>query len=79
MQIIESEMPVKNLLQISKQRNVTLSVFLTAVFIKSINETIKQKNKNKSKNKEYSITISVPINLRQYYPSYSARNFLQQL
>ncbi|NLJ71043.1 MAG: alcohol acetyltransferase [Clostridiaceae bacterium] len=75
MQIIESEMPVKDLLQISKQRNVTLSVFLTAVFIEAINKTIKNKNKNKNNNKEYSITISVPINLRQYYPSYSARNF----
>ncbi|HHT24346.1 MAG TPA: alcohol acetyltransferase [Clostridiaceae bacterium] len=73
MQIIESEMPVKELLQISKQRNVTLSVFLTAVFIESIHRTIKKKNKGK--NKERSITISVPVNLRQYYPSYSARNF----
>ena len=79
MQIIESEMPVKELLQISRQRNVTLSVFLTAVFIESIHKTVKKKNKNKGKskikNKKYSITISVPINLRQYYPSHSARNF----
>jgi hypothetical protein len=69
MQIIESEMPVKELLQLAKQRNVTLSVLLTAIFIESIHKTVKHKNK------EHSVTISVPINLRQFYPSHSARNF----
>jgi len=48
---------------------VTLSVFLTALFIESIHRTIKSKRKNRS------VTISVPINLRQFYPSNTARNF----
>ncbi|HHU53736.1 MAG TPA: alcohol acetyltransferase [Clostridiaceae bacterium] len=69
MQIIESEMPAKDLLKISKDRNITLSVLLTAIFIESIHKTIKRKNK------ERSVTISVPINLRQFYQSHSARNF----
>jgi hypothetical protein len=61
MQIIESEMPVKELLQLAKQRNVTLSVLLTAIFIESIHKTVKHKNK------EHSVTISVDdVNYYEY-------------
>lgn len=69
MQIFETEMPVKSVLKLAKERGVTLSVFLTALFIESIHRTIKSKRKNRS------VTISVPINLRQFYPSNTARNF----
>ena len=59
MQIIESEMPAKDLLKISKDRNITLSVLLTAIFIESIHKTIKRKNKERR-------LQFLPINLHNF-------------
>ena len=59
----------KRITDIAKKYNVTLTVFLTSVLIKSIGETMDIKSRKRP------IVIVVPVNLRKYYPSYTVRNF----
>lgn len=67
MQIIQAEMPVRPLLDWAKSLGVSLSVLLTALWIEAISKT--------SQKSDFAVVISVPMNLRQYYPSSTARNF----
>lgn len=67
--IIEGSMPVKEVLDLSRKHNTTLTVYLVALFIKSIfNEMPARGRKNP-------VVLSVPVNLRTYFPSVTARNF----
>lgn len=67
--VIEMEMPVKAVLQLAREQQTTLTLYLTAVFIEATHRT------NTHPEKGRTIAVSVPINLRQFYPSHSARNF----
>ncbi|MBP1743240.1 MAG: alcohol acetyltransferase [Firmicutes bacterium] len=67
--VIEMDMPVKEVLQLAKGQHTSLTVYMTALFIDAVYRT-KQK-----KRPEQTIAVSVPVNLRQFYPSESARNF----
>ncbi|CZQ93681.1 alcohol acetyltransferase [Trichococcus palustris] len=67
--VIEMEMPVKAVLQLAREQQTTLTMYLTAVFIEATRRT------NPHPKKARTIAVSVPINLRQFYPSHSARNF----
>lgn len=67
--VVELDMPVKEVLQLAKGHNTSLTVYLTALFIDAAYKT-----KPKSR-PEKTIAVSVPVNLRQFYPSESARNF----
>ncbi len=69
LKIIEGIADVKKLLELAKKNNVTLTVYLTSVLIKSIGEAMDIKDRKKP------IVIVVPVNLRNYYPSYTVRNF----
>ena len=66
---IEGIANVNDLLNLAKKYNVTLTVFLTSVLIKSIGETMNIKSRKRP------IVIVVPVNLRKYYPTYTVRNF----
>lgn len=67
--IIEGLMPVKEVLDLSRKHNTTLTVYLVAVFIKSIYKEMPTRSKKNP------IVLSVPVNLRTYFPSVTARNF----
>lgn len=67
--IIELELPVKDILKLSKDCNSTLTIYLTALFIEAIRKTAKNFKGNET------IAVSVPVNLRQFFPSNTARNF----
>lgn len=67
--IIEGKMSVKALLKLSRSMKVTLTELMTAVFIQSVYYGMKPTEYNKP------IVITVPVNLRNYFPSESARNF----
>ena len=67
--ITEGEMPVSELLNKAHEYGVTLTAFLLAVFIKSIGDSMPAREKRKN------IVIDVPVNLRNYFESKSARNF----
>lgn len=67
--IIELDMPVKDILKKSKSMNVSLTIYLTAVFMESIRKAATDFQGNET------MAVSVPVNLRQFFPSTSARNF----
>lgn len=67
--VIEGTMSVKEVLAIAHRYNTTMTIYLTALFIKAILEDMP------SRSKKYPIVLSVPVNLRAYFPSMTARNF----
>ncbi len=69
MKVIEGAMSVKEVLSISREYRVSITVFLTSLLMYSIYVDM-PKNKRKKP-----IVLSVPINLRGYYNSSTARNF----
>lgn len=68
MNIVEMIVPVKKTLEISREYRVSMTIFLTALFMESAYSIY-------GKDKNISLRISVPVNLRQFFPSNSARNF----
>lgn len=75
MRIFESSMSVSEVIKLAKERNTSLSVFLTSVYILAIYRDKLESQAYRKNEKTTSITISVPVNLRGFYPSHSARNF----
>lgn len=67
--LIEATMPVSDVLSLAKSYNTSLTVYLIAVLIDSIHKDMPSKSLSKP------VIISVPINLRQFYKSNTARNF----
>jgi NRPS condensation-like uncharacterized protein len=67
--IIEGEMPVKEVIELSHRYHCTLTVYLTALFIQSIYQEMP------ARSRKYPVVLSVPVNLRTYFPSVTARNF----
>ena len=62
-------MPTKDVLKLSKEKGRTITEYLTAILLKSVSETMSYKDKKKP------VVIQVPVNLRNYFPSNTARNF----
>lgn len=73
MKLIEGAMSVKSVLDISHEYNTTLTIFLTSLLIYSIYKEMPLNKKNKP------IALSVPINLRPYFGSTTARNFFSTM
>lgn len=69
MKVIEGAMSVKSILKISREYQTSLTVFLTSLLLYSIYMDMPSKKRKKP------VTLSVPINLRGYYDSSTARNF----
>ena len=67
--VVEGVMPVDKLLALAREHNTTMTILLTAVFILAIHENRSVRERKKP------ISISVPVNLRKYFASDSARNF----
>lgn len=67
--VIEGTMSVTKLIELSHQYDATLSAFLTAVLIYSIGDGLAVRERNKP------VVITVPVNLRNFFKSESARNF----
>lgn len=66
--VVELEMPIAPVLRLAKQHGVSLTIYLTALFldaIRSVDGTARQST----------MAVSVPVDLRQHFPSNSARNF----
>ena len=71
--IISSEMPTEALHDKAKEFGTSIGVFLAAVLIYSIYK--KQKSEMSQRALRYDAKISVPINLRRFFPSKTVRNF----
>lgn len=67
--LIEGKMSVKEVLNIAKQYNTTMTVLLTAIYLQSIGMEIAPRHINKT------VALMVPVNLRNFFPSASLRNF----
>ena len=66
---IEGRMSLSKLLECSRGMKVTLTELMTAIFIQSIQKEMSERDQKKP------IVITIPVNLRSYFPSDSARNF----
>lgn len=71
--LIEGSMSVKEVLDLSRKYNTTLTIFLTSLLIYSINK------ERHAKYAKRPIVLSVPINLRPYFESVTARNFFSTM
>ncbi len=67
--IVEGHMPVDALLARARSGGATVTEFLTAVLIRAIHAQMRLRDKDRP------VVITVPVNLRGYFPSESARNF----
>ncbi len=67
--LIEGELSAKAVLALAHEYNTTLTVFITALFMQAIYEDMPYQKKIRP------ISIAVPVNLRQFYSSETARNF----
>ena len=62
-------MPLDQVLSCARARGVTLTELMTAVFLRAIHEGMRVRDRKKP------VVITIPVNLRNYFPSESARNF----
>lgn len=67
--LIELTVPAGPVLALAKSEGVALTMFLTAMFFESIRRT------DPERTAAATMAASVPVNLRQFFPSTSARNF----
>lgn len=67
--VVELSLPLQQVLPLARQQNVSLMIYLTALFFEAIRKTSPDFRPNDT------IVVSVPVNLRQFYTSSSARNF----
>lgn len=73
MNVIEGSMSVKTLLKKVHEYHTTLTIFITALLIYSIYQEMSAKEKN------HPVVLSIPINLRQFFHSETARNFFSTM
>ena len=67
--ILEGRISVKELLACARARKVTITELLTAALLRSIYEGMPVRSRKKP------VVVTVPVNLRNYFPSFSSRNF----
>ncbi len=67
--IIEGKLSLKALLERSRSMGMTITELLTALFIKAIYQEMSLRDRKKP------VVITIPVNLRNYFPSETARNF----
>lgn len=67
--LIEGILSAQAVLELARSYNTTLTVFITAVYMQAMYEDMPYRKKPRP------ISIDVPVNLRQFYPSETARNF----
>ncbi len=67
--VIEGVIPIDKILPKVKEYKASLTIFLAAVLMCAINEEIPVRLKRKP------VILNIPVNLRNYYSSQTARNF----
>lgn len=69
MRVIEGMLPVDAVLQKAREHHTTVTAFLAAILMRAIFEEMTVRERKKR------MVLTVPVNLRQYFASGSARNF----
>ncbi|MDZ7836119.1 MAG: hypothetical protein U5K84_13110 [Alkalibacterium sp.] len=67
--VIEMSVPLKPALNLARSKNVSLTVYMTALYMQAVYHAKEDKSEN------VTVATSIPINLRQFFPSVSVRNF----
>lgn len=67
--LVEFTMPVAEVLALARAEGVSLTMFLTGLFFESVRLSSGGLGRSRT------LTASVPVNLRQFFPSTSPRNF----
>ncbi len=73
LQFFEIHMPTDQILSRSKDLGISLTSFLGAAWMLAIRDEMPPRKRNTP------VTISIPVNLRKYYPSHTARNFFNNV
>jgi hypothetical protein len=73
MYLIEGAMSAKAVLEEAHKYNATLSAYLTSLYMLAISKEMR------ARGKKYPVVLTVPVNLRQYYESETARNFFSYI
>jgi len=73
LQVINGQVSVKKIINIAHEYHTTVTIYLTAVLIYSIGMQMSEREKKRP------VVVSVPVNLRPYFESASARNFFSVL
>lgn len=71
--VIEGRMSLQQLLALSREKDVTLTEFMTSIFICAIHDEMRLRDCSRP------VVITVPVNLRGYFPSESVRNFFETI
>jgi len=71
--IITGVMPVKQLKEISKKYNATITQLIASLYLESLIHLQAKQVKNVKKHKN--VAVQVPVNMRQFYPIKCMRNF----
>lgn len=67
--ILEGRMPLEDILACARAKGATLTELMAAVFLLALQEGMRVRDRKKP------VVITIPVNLRNYFPSESARNF----
>ena len=73
LQFFEIHMPVDQILPKAKEMKVSLTSYLGAAWMLAIHNDMPHRRRATP------VTISLPVNLRNYYPSFTARNFFNSV
>lgn len=73
MQVIEGSMSARAVLEKAHEHHTTLTIYLASLFIYAIY------NEMPAHEQKQSIVLSIPINLRQFFKSETARNFFSTM
>ena len=73
LQFFEIHMPTSQILPRAKELGVSLTSYLGALWMLAIRDEMPPRKRN------LPVTISLPVNLRNYYPSKTARNFFNSV
>lgn len=73
LKIIEGIIPLGEIIKLAKEKNTTLTIYLTAILFKSIADNMNNRDKKKT------ISIDIPVNLRPYFESNTIRNFFNTI
>ncbi len=73
LQFFEIHMPTEQILPRAKELNVTLTSYLGAAWMLAIRDEMPPRRRS------LPVTVSLPVNLRNYYPSHTSRNFFNNV
>ncbi|MFW5761144.1 MAG: hypothetical protein ACOCXH_09210, partial [Cyclobacteriaceae bacterium] len=72
---ISIKVPLKEINQLAKEKNVSITTYLVAVYLMVLQDIYEQLSPQEKKKANKILRIQVPVNLRPLYPTSTMRNF----